>query len=106
MDFGFIRASTLNYRHPHPGVDWVVECSKGFTSYSIIVDEASRYVWVFLRKSKEPPTDLVLNFLALHGLPFGRVICTDLGSKLACSEMFWMLLLQIAQYIIKHSSCG
>jgi hypothetical protein len=104
MDFGFIRASTLDYCHPHPGADRVVECFERFTSYLIIIDEASRYVWVFLRKSKEPPTDLVLDFLALHGLPFSGFIHTNLGGKLARSESFWSSLLQTAQYIIKPTA--
>jgi hypothetical protein len=101
MDFGFIRTSMSDYRHPHPGVDRVDECFKGFTSYLIIVDEASWYVWVFLRKSKEPLTDLVLNFLALHGLPSGGIIWTDLGGKLAPSGPFWSSLLNTAQYIVE-----
>jgi hypothetical protein len=88
MDFGFIRASTLDYCHPRPGVNRVVECFEGFTSYLIIVDEASRYVWVFLQKLKEPPMELVLDFLALHGLPSGGVIHTELGGELAWSESF------------------
>ncbi len=84
-------------------MDRVVECFKGFTSYLIIVDIGSRYVWVFLRKSKEPPTDLVLDFLALHGLPSGGIIRTDLGGKLAWSGSFWSLLLNTAWYIVKLS---
>jgi hypothetical protein len=101
MDFGFIQASTFDYRHPCPGVNWVVECFEGFTAYLIIVNKASQYIWVFLRKSKEPPTNLVLNFLALHGLPSGGVIRTDLGGELARSESFWSSLLQKAWYIVE-----
>ncbi len=101
MDFGFIRASTSDYCHPCPGVNRVVKCFEGFTSYLIIVGEAAQYIWVFLRKSKEPPTDLVLDFLALHGPPSGGVIWTDLGGKLAWSGSFWSLLLNTAWYIVK-----
>jgi hypothetical protein len=101
MDFGFIRASTSDYCHPCLGVDRVVKCFKGFTAYLIIIDEASQYVWVFLRKLKKPPTNLVLYFLALHGLPSGGVIWTDLGCELAWSESFHPSLLQKAWYIVE-----
>ncbi len=101
MDFEFIWASSSDYHHPGPGVDWVVECFKGFTAYLIVVNEASRYVWVFLRKSKEPRTNLVLDFLALHGLPSGGMIRTDLGGEIAQSESFWSSLLQKAWYIVE-----
>jgi transposase InsO family protein len=101
MDFGFIRASMSDYCHPCLGVDWVVKCFERFTAYLIIIDKASQYVWVFLRKSKEPPTNLVLDFIALYGLPSGGVIQTDLGSGLAWSESFWSSLLQKARYIVE-----
>jgi hypothetical protein len=44
MDFGFMCASTMDYRFPQPGSDRVVECFEGFNAYLIIVDEASHYV--------------------------------------------------------------
>ncbi len=78
-----MQASSLDYRHPQPGMDKVVECFEGFNAYLIIVDEASQYVWVFLYKSKLPPTDLIVDFLLLLGLPSGGVIRTHLGSILA-----------------------
>jgi hypothetical protein len=64
MDFGFMCSSHSDYRSPQLGLDRVVECFKGYSAYLIIVDKALRYVWVFLRKSKEPLIDLALVFLA------------------------------------------
>jgi hypothetical protein len=50
MDFGFIRASTSNFSKPNKTDDRVVLSYDGFSSYLFIVDEASRFIWVFLTK--------------------------------------------------------
>jgi hypothetical protein len=71
MDIGFMQSSRSNYHSPRLGINRVVECFKGYSVYLIIVDESSRYVWVFLQKSKELPIDLVLAFLTIHGSPDG-----------------------------------
>jgi hypothetical protein len=81
MDFGFMGASRSNYRSPRLGTDRVIECFEGFSAYLIVVDEASCYVWVFLQKSKDPPVDLICDFLALHRSTQGGVIHTDLGGE-------------------------
>ena len=52
MDFGFMRASSLDYRKPNPKTDRVVQSWDGYSSYLLIVDEASRFMWLFLTKSK------------------------------------------------------
>ena len=44
MDFGFMRAPAADYSHPHKGTDWVVRSYDGYTSYLLIIDEASRYI--------------------------------------------------------------
>ena len=67
MDFGFMRASSADYTAPNLETDRVVQSFDGFVAYLLIVDEASHFVWVFLRKSKEPPTDLVSHFLQMYG---------------------------------------
>jgi hypothetical protein len=63
MDFGFMHASTLDYSHCDKTKDHVVLLYDGFLSYLLIVDAASRYVWVFLTHSKSPPLDIVSKFL-------------------------------------------
>jgi len=63
MDYGFMRASTANFSQLHKGTDWVVRSYDGYSSYLLIIDEASRYVWVFLTASKDPPLDLITAFL-------------------------------------------
>jgi hypothetical protein len=85
MDFGFLRASTLDLTHPTRGGDCVVYSHDGFTSYLLIVNEASRYIWVFLTNTKSPPLNIVDEFLKTHGLPDGDFIHTDQGGELASS---------------------
>ena len=55
MDFGFMQASCSNYRKPNPKTDQVVQSWDGYSSYLLIVDEVSCFMWVFLTKSKDPP---------------------------------------------------
>ena len=88
MDFGFIRASADDYSRPNKEKDRVVQSFDGYNSYLIIVDEVSRYLWVFLTKSKEPPIGEVTTFLAQFGNADGGIIRTDQGGELARSEEF------------------
>jgi hypothetical protein len=101
MDFGFMRASRSDYRSPKLGLDRVVECFEGYSAYLIIVDEFSRYVWVFLRKSKQPPVDLVKTFLTIHGSPTGGAIRTDQGGELARSSAFRTAVFEASKYVVE-----
>ena len=51
MDFGFMRASTSDFSRPNKKTNRVVTSCDGFSSYLLIVDEATRFIWVFLTKS-------------------------------------------------------
>ena len=66
-DFGFMWASSTDYSRPNKINDRVVNSWDGYSSYLLIVDEASRYIWVFLTKSKEPPLDILDSFLTRFG---------------------------------------
>ena len=101
MDFGFIRASTSDYKTPNLVTDRVVESFDGFVAYLIIVDEHSKYVWVFLRKSKEPPIDLVSHFLQMYGRKSGGVIRCDQGGELAHSQDFRSRMLENHLYVVE-----
>jgi hypothetical protein len=83
MDFGFMRASSSDYRKPNPKTDWVVQSWDGYLSYLLIVDEASCFMWIFLTKSKEPPLDIINSFLRKFGHEDGGSIHSDQGSELA-----------------------
>jgi hypothetical protein len=88
MDFGFLRSSSSDLSPPHKVGDFFVYSYDGYTSYLLIVDEASRYAWVFLTLNKSPPLNIVDEFLKTHGLPDGGFICTDQGGELAGRQSF------------------
>jgi hypothetical protein len=79
-------------------IDWVVLSYDNFNLYLLVVDEALRYVWVFLTKSKDPPLDIIGAFFALHGHPDGECVWTDQGGELASSTAFGNLLLRDFRY--------
>jgi hypothetical protein len=101
MDFGFMRSSTSDYAHPNKSMDRVVSSYDGYTSYLLIIDEASRMAWVFLTKSKDPPLDIVRAFLTLHGHSDGGCVRTDQGGELASSGTFRDLLLREFRYTLE-----
>jgi hypothetical protein len=41
MDFGFIRASSVDYRHPNINSDCIVDSYDGYNSYLLILDDKS-----------------------------------------------------------------
>jgi hypothetical protein len=88
MDFGFMRASFSDYCSPCLGSVCIVECFDGLSTYLIVAEEASHYVWMFLQKLKDPLVDLICDFLALHGSPQGGDIHTNLGGEKARSTNF------------------
>ncbi len=89
LDFGFLRASTPELQQPSTKLgDRVVFSHDGYTSYLLIVNEASRYTWVFLTSSKTPSLNIIKEFLTTHGLPDGGFIWTDQGGELASSHAF------------------
>ena len=86
LDFGFMRASSNTFLKTKTGTR-VVQSRDGFTSYLIIADAVTRYTWVFLTASKDPPLALVSRFLQEHGLKTGyRAIRVDQGGELCTSD--------------------
>jgi hypothetical protein len=55
MDFGFLRASNFDYSKHDKSEDCIVRSFDGYNSYLLIVDEYTKFIWVFLCTSKEPP---------------------------------------------------
>jgi hypothetical protein len=88
MDFGFLRASNFDYSRPDSTTDRVIHSFDSYNSYLLIVDEHTRYIWVFLCQSKEPPLDLVHLHLDIFGSRLGGSIRCDQGSELARSHEF------------------
>ena len=91
MDFGFVRSK-----------DWVsktedgttITSIDGFNSYLLVIDKATRYLWVYLTKRKTPPLSIVEKLLDFYGprIKGDKVIRTDLGGELARSFAFQKLV--------------
>jgi hypothetical protein len=87
MDFGFLRASTFDYSRPDKSKDRVVTSFDGYNSYLLVVDESTKYTWVYLCASKEPPIALIKMHLDHFGSQSG-FIRTDQGGELAGCDDF------------------
>ncbi|KAL9185818.1 hypothetical protein ACHAXT_003595 [Thalassiosira profunda] len=102
MDYGFMRASSSDFTSPKDDDDGrIVESFDGFSSYLLIVDEHSRYIWVFLCQSKEPPIAECSAFLKTFGLPAGGTIRCDQGGELARSKEFVTAMQRDHQYSVE-----
>ena len=99
MDFGFMQASSLDYTKPNKTLDRVVDSWDG--SYLPIVDEASRYIWVFLTQSKEPLLDITDTFLDRFGHRNCSSIRSDQGGELARLFAYSDLLLRKHKYVFE-----
>ena len=84
MDFGFVR-----------GTDWTTKDEDGRTvssidgnsAYLLIIDEATRWIWVFPTASKTPPIDLIRGVLQqFPDHPPGSTIRCDHGGELGRSQ--------------------
>ena len=81
MDYGFVKGRIANK---------LVRSHDGYSSYLLIVDHKSRYMWVFLTKNKAPPLHMVGKFLRTYGLQNDtvKIVRTDQGGELARSAQF------------------
>ncbi len=96
-----MQASSSNYSRPNKTTDRVIDSWDGYSLYLLVVDEASRYIWVFLTKSKDPPLDIIDMFLDHFGLKIGSSIQSDQGGELARSVAFFDMLLRKHKYVIE-----
>ena len=101
MDFGFIRASNSDYTRPSPITDRVIESFDGYSSYLLIVDEVSKYTWIFLTKTKEPPIELTRQFMREFANDDGGFIRCDQGGELAKSTEWRSMVLNDFQYKVE-----
>jgi hypothetical protein len=86
MDFGFLRASTSDFSRPDKTRDRVVTSFDGYNAYLLIVDEYTKYVWVYLCVSKDPPIDLIELHLDQFGTKGIHIRCDQGGELAGCSE--------------------
>ncbi len=101
MDFSFMRVSCSDYRKPNPKTGQVVQSWDGYSSYLLIVDEASHFMWVFLTKSKDPLLDIIDCFLKKFGHDDGGSIRSDQGGKLAKSSTLADMVLRNHSYVLE-----
>jgi hypothetical protein len=103
MDFGFLWSSTFDYSRPHQSLDRIVTSFDGFLSYLLVVDEFTKYMWVYLCKSKSPPLTLINLHLDAFGSSHGGCIQTDQGGELArCADLITQMALR--HYIVEPTS--
>ena len=96
-----MRLLAADYTQPSTRTDRVVTSFDGYEAYLLIVDEATRHVWVFLTKSKDPPVDIAADFLKRFGLADGGMIRCDQGGELARSNLFCTTMQRDHGYIIE-----
>jgi dUTP pyrophosphatase len=87
MDMGFVCGT----KYSHKDEDGrLITSLDGYNSYLLIIDRATRYLWVFLSKFKTPKIDIVKDFLKKHGAKEShhKVIRTDEGGELRGSHSF------------------
>ena len=100
MDFGFMRSSTEDYRRPNKETDRVITSYDGYSSHLVIVDGASRRVWVFLTTTKDPPLDILRAFMTRFAYHTG-LVRTDQGGELARCGAFRKMMLKKFRYVVE-----
>ena len=90
MDFGFVRGSGYKVKMEDAPT---VTSIDGFNSYLIIVDKATRYIWLFLTASKSPPVEIARSVLRkFKSTKPHRTVRTDQGKELGKSAEFQKML--------------
>jgi hypothetical protein len=101
MDFGFMRSPRSDYTCPNKKSDRVIQSWDGYSSYLLVVDEASHYNWVFLTVTEDPPVNIIDHFLTKFDHADGGSIQTDQGSKLAGSSELRDMILRKHSYVFE-----
>ena len=82
MDFGFVKYKAKE------GSGELMRSRQGFGSYLLIVDEYTRYIWVFPTKSKQALVQVLDQFLTMFKRNTGlRRVRADLGNEMARSKL-------------------
>ena len=108
-DFGFVRGSDYSVKDKQGKL---ITSKDGYRSYCLVIDRKSRYIWIILTQTKEPPIrelqDLLTKLQANVTSKY-KTITTDNGKELGASKTFQSMLLEPEiQYTLKttgvHSS--
>jgi dUTP pyrophosphatase len=87
VDFGFMKGSGYCNKDEEGRTITSID---GFRSYFLIIDRKTRYIWLFLTKTKKPPLSIFAQFLKQHGHPTAsnRTVRSDRGGELWGSQAF------------------
>ena len=86
MNFRFVRGSDWS-KTTNDGK--LVTSVDNYRSYLLVIDRASRYIWIYLTKTKHPPVKQVANLLKIwKGLYKYCTVTTDQGKELGASIAF------------------
>ena len=89
IDFGFVRGS--EFKQTKDGK--TITSIDGYNSYLIVIDRATRYTWIFLQSSKQPPLTVIKLLLSKFKSPNPhRTVRTDQGGELGSCTAFKELL--------------
>jgi hypothetical protein len=80
-------------------LDSCVHLNRTILALTNAPDEASYYMWVFLTSSKDPPIDIIDQFLRKFGHKDGGSIRTDQGGELAGSSALSDMILSNHLYV-------
>ena len=98
MDFGFVRGSDYE-KVTNDGK--LVTSLDNYRSYLLVIDKASRYIWVFLTKTKHPPIQQVKGLLDKFKNRYPNAsVTTDQGKELGKSKAFQQMIAE-CNYILK-----
>jgi hypothetical protein len=91
MDLGFIQGPSNLEEVINSGATpqkTLTKSQAGYEAYLLIIDAATRYIWVFLLKGKHPPIAVISQFLQKHGTAKQGLITTTPGGLLNKSQSF------------------
>ena len=98
-DFGFVRGSDFRLKTESGKTITSID---GKNSYCLIVDRATRFIWVYIGDSKEPPVQAVRMILAKFGAKNAthRTFRTDRDRGLNLSDDF-RAMLELADFTVE-----
>ncbi len=102
MDMGFVRGTKYSIKDADGSM---ITSLDGYNSYLLIIDRATRYIWIFLTKNKTPQVKVIKNFLQIHGAKSNtqKYVRTDLGGELYGSHDFQKAI-EEAGYILQPTA--
>ena len=98
IDFGFMKGSGYCKKDEEGRTITSID---GYRSYLLVIDRKTRYTWIFLTKTKQPPLKIFNQFLKEHGHPTAhhRTVRCDKGGELWGSHKLldkYLLMLDIS----------